>query len=49
VIDLERQIRTTHPEVSALFIKPQSVQAAAEQPGQVDAIFTPDPSPLADG
>ena len=49
VIDLERQIRATHPEVSALFIKPQSVQAAAEQLSLVDAIVTPDPSPLADG
>ena len=49
VIDLERRIRDTHPEVSALFIKPQSVQAAAEQGGLVDAAFTPDPGPLADG
>jgi cation diffusion facilitator family transporter len=49
VIDLERQIRATHPEVSALFIKPQSVQAAQEQRGLVDAVITPDPSPLADG
>lgn len=49
VIDLERQIRTTHPEVSALFIKPQSVQAAAEQRSLMDANMTPDPSPLADG
>jgi cation diffusion facilitator family transporter len=49
VIDLERQIRATHPEVSALFIKPQSVQAAAEQRSLVDTIITPDPSPLADG
>jgi cation diffusion facilitator family transporter len=49
VIDLERRIRTSHPEVTALFIKPQSVQAAAEQRSLVDAIITPDPSPLADG
>ena len=49
VVDLERQIRATHPEVSALFIKPQSVQAAAEQRSLVDAVITPDPSPLADG
>jgi hypothetical protein len=49
VIDLERRIRTSHPEVTSLFIKPQSVQAAAEQRSLVDAIVTPDPSPLADG
>jgi cation diffusion facilitator family transporter len=49
VIDLERRIRDTHPEVSALFIKPQSVQAAAEQRSLVDAGMTPDPGPLADG
>lgn len=49
VIDLERRIRDAHPEVTALFIKPQSVQAAAEQGGFVDAAFTPDPGPLAGG
>jgi cation diffusion facilitator family transporter len=50
VIELETQIRGNYPEVLALFVKPQSVQAAAEQRG---AVMTPDPafeaSPLADG
>jgi divalent metal cation (Fe/Co/Zn/Cd) transporter len=49
VVDLERRIRDTHPEVMALFIKPQSVQAAAEQAAVVDTTFTPDPGPLAGG
>ena len=30
VIELETRIRSAHPEVSALFVKPQSVQVAAE-------------------
>jgi hypothetical protein len=29
VAELEARIRSAHPEVSALFVKPQSVQAAA--------------------
>ena len=27
VVDLEARIRSAHPEVTALFVKPQSVQA----------------------
>jgi cation diffusion facilitator family transporter len=49
VVELERRIRSTYPEVRALFIKPQSVQAAAEQRGMADAGITPDPGPLAGG
>jgi cation diffusion facilitator family transporter len=40
VIDLERQIRATHPEVAAVFVKPQSVQDARERLTQ--SIITPD-------
>jgi cation diffusion facilitator family transporter len=40
VLDLERQIRSTHPQVSAVFVKPQSVQDARERPAQT--IITPD-------
>jgi cation diffusion facilitator family transporter len=31
VIELEAKVRSAHPEVSALFIKPQSVQVAAQR------------------
>jgi divalent metal cation (Fe/Co/Zn/Cd) transporter len=51
VIELETRIRSAYPEVSALFVKPQSVLAAAEA-GRSGGM-TPDPStdadPLADG
>src|SRR6201986_1927152 len=40
VLDLEKQIRSTHPDVSAVFVKPQSVQDARER--QVQTIITPD-------
>jgi cation diffusion facilitator family transporter len=40
VLDLERQIRATHPEVAAVFVKPQSVQDARERMPQ--GIITPD-------
>lgn len=40
VVDLEEKIRRAHPEVSALFVKPQSVESAHRQ---LDAaILTPD-------
>jgi len=42
VVDLETKIRGTHPEVSALFIKPQSVQVAAQRRQQGEAAFSPD-------
>jgi cation diffusion facilitator family transporter len=42
VVDLERQIRTAHPEVSALFIKPQSVQVAAQRREQGETTMSPD-------
>jgi cation diffusion facilitator family transporter len=42
VIELEKQIRSAHPEVSALFVKPQSVLVAAERRRQPEAIMTPD-------
>jgi cation diffusion facilitator family transporter len=34
VVELENRIRSSHPEVSALFVKPQSVQVAAERRAQ---------------
>ena len=40
VMQLETQIRTTHPEVSALFVKPQSV--VPTERSQAPAIMTPD-------
>jgi cation diffusion facilitator family transporter len=40
VLDLEKQIRGTHPDVSAVFVKPQSVQDARERP--IQTIITPD-------
>ena len=40
VIELESRIRSAHPEVSAIFVKPQSVLVAAEG----DAAMTPDPT-----
>jgi divalent metal cation (Fe/Co/Zn/Cd) transporter len=42
VVELETQIRAAHPEVSALFVKPQSVLVDAERRTQVDADTTPD-------
>jgi cation diffusion facilitator family transporter len=53
VVELERRIRSEHPEVSALFVKPQSVLTAAESEGSGTAGMTRDPSmeeePLGDG
>jgi divalent metal cation (Fe/Co/Zn/Cd) transporter len=40
VVDLEKQIRDTHPEVSAVFVKPQSVQVARDRGG--DTLMSPD-------
>jgi len=40
VVDLEKQIRDTHPEVSAVFVKPQSVQVAKDS--QSATIMSPD-------
>ena len=42
VVELEKQIRSAHPEVAALFVKPQSVLVAAERRSQSAAIMTPD-------
>jgi len=44
VVELESRIRRDHPEVSAVFVKPQSVQVAAER-SHSDAIMTPDEGP----
>jgi hypothetical protein len=41
VIELETRIRSAHPEVSALFVKPQSVLVAAERSDRGGGI-TPD-------
>ena len=42
VVQLENQIRTAHPQVSALFVKPQSVQVAAERSRQGETTISPD-------
>jgi cation diffusion facilitator family transporter len=42
VVDLENQVRGQHPEVSALFIKPQSVQVAAERRERGEMAISPD-------
>jgi divalent metal cation (Fe/Co/Zn/Cd) transporter len=49
VVELETRIRGAHPEVSALFVKPQSVLAAAQ--GQKDGTGPPvdDPEEIGDG
>ena len=53
VVELERRIRSEHPEVSALFVKPQSVLTAAESEHSGTTGMTRDPSteeePLGDG
>jgi cation diffusion facilitator family transporter len=41
VVDLEKQIRDTHPDVSAVFVKPQSVQDARQQRPS-DTLMSPD-------
>jgi cation diffusion facilitator family transporter len=42
VVELEKQIRAAHPEVSALFVKPQSVQVAAERRKLGETTMSPD-------
>jgi cation diffusion facilitator family transporter len=42
VVDLENQVRGAHPEVSALFIKPQSVQVAAARRLKGEITISPD-------
>jgi cation diffusion facilitator family transporter len=42
VVQLENQVRSAHPEVSALFIKPQSVQVAAQRRLQGEISMSPD-------
>ena len=42
VVELEAQIRSAHPEVSALFVKPQSVLVEAERRTREEAGTTPD-------
>ncbi len=42
VIELEQRIHQAHPEVSALFVKPQSVATAAERKAQTDPPLSPD-------
>ncbi len=41
MVDLEKQIRDTHPDVSAVFVKPQSVQDA-RQLQRSETIMSPD-------
>jgi cation diffusion facilitator family transporter len=47
VVELERRIRAAHPEVSALFVKPQSVLVAAQSGGLPDPVGSE--NPLGDG
>jgi divalent metal cation (Fe/Co/Zn/Cd) transporter len=42
VVELERKIRDAFPEVSALFVKPQSVQVAAERRTRGEIVMSPD-------
>ncbi len=42
VVELENRIRSAHPEVSALFVKPQSVQVAAQRLARGEATMSPD-------
>jgi cation diffusion facilitator family transporter len=42
VVELEAKIRSAHAEVSALFVKPQSVQVAAERRNQGETTMSPD-------
>jgi cation diffusion facilitator family transporter len=42
VVELERQIRHAHPEVSALFVKPQSVLVAQQRRAQGETTMSPD-------
>jgi cation diffusion facilitator family transporter len=42
VVELETRVRSAHPEVSALFVKPQSVQAAAASMKDGSSGMTPD-------
>jgi divalent metal cation (Fe/Co/Zn/Cd) transporter len=49
VIELENRIRSAHPEVSALFVKPQSVQFAAQVAKDGSGGMTPDRAEVGDG
>jgi cation diffusion facilitator family transporter len=42
VVELEQRIRAAHPEVSALFVKPQSVLVAAQRRKQGEISMSPD-------
>jgi cation diffusion facilitator family transporter len=42
VVELEKKIRNVFPEVTALFVKPQSVQVAAERLRQGEMTISPD-------
>jgi cation diffusion facilitator family transporter len=42
VVDLEKKIRDAYPEVSALFVKPQSVQVAAQRLREGERTMSPD-------
>ncbi len=44
VVELENRIRSAHPEVSALFVKPQSAQCAAQGSSEGGLGMMPDPS-----
>jgi cation diffusion facilitator family transporter len=42
VLELERRVHEAHPEVSALFVKPQSIATAAERKTLTDPPLSPD-------
>ena len=44
VVELETRIRSAHPEVSALFVKPQSVLMARRPQAGISAELLPDDS-----
>jgi cation diffusion facilitator family transporter len=50
VVELEARIRKSYPEVSALFVKPQSVLVASQRGAEALGVPDPgEPGPLADG
>ena len=45
VVDLERRLRADHPQVSALFVKPQTAHEAARRHASGEAGVSADPAP----
>jgi hypothetical protein len=49
VVELEARIRKAHPEVSALFVKPQSVATAAQGAKVGTGLSADSPEEIGDG